>query len=123
MCGIAGIVRVSAHGTPPHRAELKRMIERLHHRGPDGLGLYEDGQAGLAHARLSIIDLEGGSQPIHNEDRSVWVVFNGEIFNYIELRAALEDSGHTFYTHSDTEVIVHLYEQYGTDFVHHLNGQ
>ena len=99
------------------------MIERLHHRGPDGYGYYEDAQAGLAHARLSIIDLEGGSQPIHNEDRSVWVVFNGEIFNYIELRAELEGSGHSFYTRSDTEVLVHLYEQHGLEFLHHLNGQ
>lgn len=99
------------------------MIERLHHRGPDGFGYYEDTQVGLAHARLSIIDIESGGQPIHNEDRSVWVAFNGEIFNYIELRSELEASGHRFYTHSDTEVIVHLYEQHGLDFVHRLNGQ
>lgn len=99
------------------------MIERLHHRGPDGFGYYEDTQVGLAHARLSIIDLESGGQPIHNEDRSVWVAFNGEIFNYIELRGELEASGHRFYTHSDTEVIVHLYEQHGLDFLHRLNGQ
>lgn len=99
------------------------MIERLYHRGPDGYGHYEDGHVGLAHARLSIIDLAGGSQPIHNEDRTVWLVFNGEIFNYVELRVALEQAGHVFYTCSDTEVIVHLYEQYGLDFVHSLNGQ
>ena len=123
MCGIAGIIGLSPRGAAPQRAELARMIESLHHRGPDGVGFYQDPQVGLAHARLSIIDLEGGRQPIHNEDQSVWVVFNGEIFNYIELRAALEERGHTFYTHSDTEVIVHLYEQYGSDFVHHLNGQ
>lgn len=123
MCGIAGIVGLSPQSPAPQRAELRRMIERLHHRGPDGFGFYQDGQVGLAHARLSIIDLEGGSQPIHNEDRSVWVVFNGEIFNYIELRAQLERSGHIFYTRSDTEVIVHLYERHGLDFVHRLNGQ
>ena len=123
MCGIAGIVRLSQKGAVPQRAELREMIERLHHRGPDGYGYYEDVQVGLAHARLSIIDLEGGSQPIHNEDRSVWVVFNGEIFNYIELRAELESSGHRFYTQSDTEVLVHLYEQHGLEFLHHLNGQ
>ncbi len=99
------------------------MITRLHHRGPDGYGFYLDEQVGLAHARLSIIDLEGGDQPIHNEDGSIQVVFNGEIFNYIELRQALEPLGHRFYTHSDTEVIVHLYEQYGDRFVEHLNGQ
>jgi len=123
MCGIAGIVRLSQEGAAPQRVELREMIERLHHRGPDGYGYFADAQAGLAHARLSIIDLEGGGQPIHNEDRSVWVVFNGEIFNYIELRAELEGSGHSFYTHSDTEVLVHLYEQHGLEFLHHLNGQ
>ena len=99
------------------------MIGMLHHRGPDGYGFYTDDEVGLAHARLSIIDLEGGWQPIHNEDKTVWVVFNGEIFNYIELRQALEQEGHRFYTHSDTEVIVHLYEQHGDDFVQQLNGQ
>ncbi len=99
------------------------MIKRLHHRGPDDTGFHCDGPIGLAHARLSIIDLAGGNQPIHNEDKTVWVVFNGEIFNYLELRATLEAQGHRFYTHSDTEVIVHLYEQYDIDFVRHLNGQ
>jgi asparagine synthase (glutamine-hydrolysing) len=123
MCGIAGIVALSPQGAAPQRVELEQMITRLHHRGPDGFGFYEDGRAGLAHARLSIIDVAGGGQPIHNEDRSVWVVFNGEIVNYVELRAELELRDHAFYTRSDTEVIVHLYEQHGIDFVHHLNGQ
>jgi asparagine synthase (glutamine-hydrolysing) len=122
MCGIAGIISLGARVTPDD-AELRRMIAQLHHRGPDGYGFHRDGPVGLAHARLSIIDLSGGSQPIHNEDKTVWVVFNGEIFNYIELRAELEKQGHRFYTHSDTEVIVHLYEQYGDDFANHLNGQ
>ena len=122
MCGIAGILDLHGH-RPPQRGELEAMISRLHHRGPDGRGVYAEGPAGLAHARLSIIDLEGGAQPIHNEDRSVWVVFNGEIFNYLELRAELEAQGHRFYTHSDTEVIVHLYEQHGDAFVSRLNGQ
>ena len=99
------------------------MVGALRHRGPDGFGFYTDDGFGMAHARLSIIDLEGGWQPIHNEDRTVWVAFNVEIFNYIELRRTLEKGGHSFYTHSDTEVIVHLYEQYGDDFVQHLNGQ
>jgi asparagine synthase (glutamine-hydrolysing) len=99
------------------------MIRALQHRGPDGLSVRVDGAVGLAHARLSIIDLAGGWQPIHNEDESVWVVFNGEIFNYVELRRDLEQQGHRFYTHSDTEVIVHLYEQYGDGFVRYLNGQ
>jgi asparagine synthase (glutamine-hydrolysing) len=122
MCGIAGILSGPA-AAPPRPDELNAMIGTLHHRGPDGNGLYCQGEMGLAHARLSIIDLAGGDQPIHNEDQSVWVVFNGEIFNYIELRAELERAGHRFYTHSDTEVIVHLYEQHGDDFVQHLNGQ
>ncbi len=99
------------------------MIQTLHHRGPDGQGFYNDARCGLAHARLSIIDLSHGDQPMANEDRTVWTVFNGEIFNYIELRAALLKAGHTFRTQSDTEVIVHLYEEYGTRFVEHLNGQ
>jgi asparagine synthase (glutamine-hydrolysing) len=126
MCGIAGILNLTDRLTdraPPQPAELARMIEALHHRGPDGYGYFHDQTCGLAHARLSIIDISGGNQPIHNEDRSVWVVFNGEIFNYIELRAELEQLGHRFYTHSDTEVIVHLYEQHGSRFVDHLNGQ
>ena len=122
MCGIAGILNTS-FGPPPARPELSAMIGMLRHRGPDGFGYYADDVLGMAHARLSIIDLEGGWQPIHNEDKTVWVVFNGEIFNYIELRQTLEASGHRFYTHSDTEVIVHLYEQYGDEFVQHLNGQ
>jgi asparagine synthase (glutamine-hydrolysing) len=122
MCGIAGIVNIST-GPSPAKPELAAMIGTLHHRGPDGNGFYVDDKVGLAHARLSIIDLEGGWQPIHNEDKTVWVVFNGEIFNYIELRQALEHEGHKFYTHSDTEVIVHLYEQHGDDFVQQLNGQ
>ncbi len=99
------------------------MIVKLRHRGPDGYGFHVDGDIGLAHARLSIIDLAGGKQPIANEDQTVWVVFNGEIFNYVELRSGLARAGHIFSTQSDTEVIVHLYEQYGEEFVRHLNGQ
>lgn len=122
MCGLAGIFGQDG-GRPPVRSELARMIAPLHHRGPDGNGFYTHGPVGLAHARLSIIDLAGGSQPIHNEDETIWVVFNGEIFNYVELREFLQGHGHRFYTHSDTEVLVHLYEHYGIDFVQHLNGQ
>lgn len=107
----------------PDRSTLEDMVSLLHHRGPDGYGYYQDERVGLAHARLSIIDLAGGDQPIHNETRTVYTIFNGEIFNYIELRRDLEQRGHQFYTHSDTEVIVHLYEEYGADFVQHLNGQ
>jgi asparagine synthase (glutamine-hydrolysing) len=122
MCGIAGIFSNDS-APPPRPEELAAMIRAIRYRGPDGDGFLCEDRVGLAHARLSIIDLAGGQQPIHNEDESVWVVFNGEIFNYVELRAQLEQAGHRFYTHSDTEVIVHLYEQHGEDFVDFLNGQ
>lgn len=122
MCGIAGIARIGGN-REISRLELERMIHSLRHRGPDGFGFHQDHEVGLAHARLSIIDLSTGDQPIRNEDGTVWVVFNGEIFNYLELRSELETLGHRFYTTSDTEVIVHLYEEHGDDFVDHLNGQ
>ena len=122
MCGIAGILSQGA-AAPPSQADLSAMIGSLRHRGPDGVGFYCRDEIGFAHSRLSIIDLASGDQPIHNEDQSVWVTFNGEIFNYVELRAELERKGHRFYTQSDTEVIVHLYEDHGEDFVAHLNGQ
>jgi len=121
MCGIAGIL--SSGGAPARPDELAAMIGALSHRGPDGTGFYRDAECGLAHARLSIIDHAGGRQPIHNEDQSVWVSFNGEIFNYIELRRELEAAGHRFYTQSDTEVLVHAYEEYGERFLERLNGQ
>lgn len=122
MCGLAGLINLGSHALPD-KGQLASMIGALQHRGPDGTGFYADAHVGLAHARLSIIDLATGDQPVHNEDRSVWVVFNGEIFNYIELRADLIRDGHSFYTQSDTEVLVHLYERDGVDFVRHLNGQ
>ncbi|MDA8361461.1 MAG: asparagine synthase (glutamine-hydrolyzing) [Gammaproteobacteria bacterium] len=122
MCGIAGIVS-TRQGRPPRQEEVEAMVGCLRHRGPDGSGVYVDETAALGHARLSIIDLAGGAQPLANEDRSVWVTFNGEIFNYIELKRMLRGLGHKFATNSDTEVIVHLYEEYGVDFVAHLNGQ
>ena len=122
MCGIAGLW--SPAGTaPPRTGEIGAMVRALHHRGPDGQGVRIDGPIGLGHARLSIIDLEGGAQPLANEDDRIWVVFNGEIFNYLELRAQLLRQGHQFRTASDTEVLVHLYEQHGDAFVEHLNGQ
>ena len=123
MCGIAGVLDWRAGEVGPRQSELVAMIAQLHHRGPDGYGYLVQGPIGFAHARLSIIDIAGGNQPIFNEDRSIAVIFNGEIFNYIELRAELEQRGHRFYTHSDTEVIVHAYEQFGDDFVQRLNGQ
>lgn len=122
MCGISGIYDFTANSRISLDV-LRAMILALHHRGPDEFGIYRDEQVGLASARLSIIDLEGGSQPICNEDGTVWIVFNGEVFNYIELRPILEKKGHHFSTKTDTEVILHLYEEYGTDCLSLLNGQ
>jgi asparagine synthase (glutamine-hydrolysing) len=122
MCGVAGIFALPTEG-PPSLETLRRMIAMLDHRGPDAYGLYRDSRVGLAHARLSIIDLEHGYQPLSNEDGSVWLSFNGEIFNYIELRAELQRKGHRFRTEGDSEVIVHLYEEYGADAWTRLNGQ
>ncbi len=122
MCGIAGLF-VSANAAPPRVSELEAMVAMLGHRGPDGYGIYRDGRAGLAHARLSIIDLSGGAQPMTNEDESLWITFNGEIFNYLELRTELEAAGHVFRTRSDTEAIVHAYEQWGDGAWARFNGQ
>jgi len=122
LCGIAGIILEPGHDPVPFEP-LRRMAAMLGHRGPDGYGLYRDDSIGLAHTRLSIIDLTGGAQPIHNEDRSIWITFNGEIFNYVELRETLEGLGHRFYTHSDTEVIVHSFEEYGDKAWSKFNGQ
>jgi asparagine synthase (glutamine-hydrolysing) len=120
MCGIVGIVRND--GKPVDEQLLSRMNDAIRHRGPDDDGFYVNGSAGLAMRRLAIIDLKSGAQPIHNQDRSSWIVFNGEIYNYLELREKLEKLGHTFYTNSDTEAIVHAYDQYGTDCPNHLRG-
>ncbi|MBX3710757.1 MAG: asparagine synthase (glutamine-hydrolyzing) [Lysobacter sp.] len=122
VCGIAGFSGADVRPDEAHPL-LRRMIHTLAHRGPDGFGFHADDGIGLAHARLSIIDLSTGDQPIHNPPRTVWTVFNGEIFNYVELRRELEAEGRVFYTQSDTEVIVHLYDRDGDDFVQHLNGQ
>ena len=121
MCAIAGICN-SRNGKIDTRV-LERMIGMVRHRGPDESGLYSDSGIGLANARLSIIDLSSGHQPIHNEDGSLWITFNGEVFNYVELRKELLSRGHVFSTHSDTEVILHLYEERGEDCVRDLNGQ
>jgi asparagine synthase (glutamine-hydrolysing) len=120
MCGICGIAQLD--GSRPDRDELERMNGALVHRGPDSAGLMVDGPVGLAMRRLSIIDLAGGDQPIANEDGTVHVIQNGEIYNYRELREELEAQGHRFRTHSDTEVIVHLYEQHGTGAFERLRG-
>lgn len=121
MCGIAGIL--TDRGRTPERQSLERMVGALAHRGPDGSGMHIEPGVGLGHTRLSIIDVDGGAQPIHNETSSIWITYNGEIFNYVELRKDLETRGHRFYTHTDTEVIVHLYEERGERFVDELNGQ
>jgi asparagine synthase (glutamine-hydrolysing) len=121
MCGIAGIVDLG--NSPDSRDIMARMTGFLHHRGPDAAGMYANGPAVLGHTRLSIIDLSGGDQPIHNEDRTLWVVFNGEIFNYPELGEELVRCGHRFYTKSDTEILIHAYEQYGPQMLQRLNGQ
>lgn len=122
MCGITGIL--ASKSAPPVSAdELRRMVAMLVNRGPDGYGMYRDERAALGHTRLSLVDLEGGSQPIRNGDGSVWLVFNGEIFNYVELRRELKALGHSFYTEGDSEVIVQAYERYGPDAWRMFNGQ
>jgi asparagine synthase (glutamine-hydrolysing) len=121
MCGIAGIFNLD--GAAVASEPLCGMIRMLGHRGPDDTGFYAGNGVGLAHARLSIIDLAGGKQPMCNEDRSLWITFNGEIFNYLELKQELVSKGHRFATLSDTEVILHLYEEKGEDCVRYMNGQ
>ena len=119
MCGIAGQFSFTSS---PAIDTLEEMNTRVAHRGPDDAGIFQDGPVGLAHRRLSIIDLETGAQPIYNEDDSVVVIFNGEIYNYQSLRESLSSAGHEFTTETDTEVLVHLYEDYGPSFVGQLEG-
>ncbi|HET9406357.1 MAG TPA: asparagine synthase (glutamine-hydrolyzing) [Candidatus Sulfotelmatobacter sp.] len=121
MCGIAGILK--SDNAAVDRTELCRMISTLHYRGPDAQGFHIAGPLGFAHARLSIIDLQSGDQPMSTVDRRYWITFNGEIFNYIELREELISKGHSFATRSDTEVILNAYREYGEDCVRHFNGQ
>ncbi len=123
MCGIVGRVNLTGDRDPISIELLSNMVSAVRHRGPDEFGYYRDNYAGLAHARLSIIDLASGQQPISNEDQTLWIVFNGEIFNYIELKKELQDRGHQFRTQSDTEVIVHAYEQWGNSCFEKFNGQ
>lgn len=120
MCGIVGTVRRDGQAADP--ALLERMCAALEHRGPDQRGIHADGAAGLGIQRLRVVDLEGGDQPIYNEDRSIAVVLNGEIYNFRELRRRLEAAGHRFATAGDTETIVHLYEEEGLDCVRSLDG-
>src|SRR5262245_15400186 len=121
MCGIAGYVNWS--GAPIAPDVLKRMVSALRHRGPDDAGVVVDESVGFGHARLSILDLAGGRQPMSNEDGSLWITFNGEIFNYLELQCDLRKRGHRFATRSDTEVILHAYREKGERCVDDFNGQ
>lgn len=123
MCGIAGIFNFTSR-KPVDRKQIEKMRDMMVHRGPDGSGLYldDDNYLGLAHRRLSIIDISGGAQPMGNGDKSVWLVFNGEIYNFPELKSELQGRGHKFVTNSDTEVIIHFYEEYGEMNFHRLNG-
>jgi asparagine synthase (glutamine-hydrolysing) len=120
MCGITGFVNGGGHEAD--RALVERMTATLAHRGPDGDGFYCEGPVALGHRRLSIIDIAGGGQPMSNEDDSIWVSYNGELYNELEIRAELEAKGHRYRTGSDTESLVHLYEEQGPDFVRRLNG-
>ena len=122
MCGIAGILN-RASDEPVTEGALRQMLALIRHRGPDEFGIFLDDGVGLGSARLSIIDLGHGQQPIGNEDGSLWIVFNGEIFNYPELRPELEARGHQFTTNTDTEVLLHLFEEFGPDCLARLNGQ
>ena len=121
MCGITGFVSAK-HDLEEAKKTLKAMADLIAHRGPDGEGFYVDERAALGHRRLSIIDLEGGSQPMFNEDKTLVTVFNGEIYNFMELRGQLEAAGHVFATHSDTEVLLHGYEEWGEALPEKLRG-
>src|SRR5215469_4448182 len=121
MCGISGILKLD--GSMADDSRLRLMIATLRHRGPDANGINLFGPCGLAHARLSIIDLSGGAQPMSSADGRLWITFNGEIFNYIELQEELQSRGHRFLTRSDTEVILNAYSEWGERCVHRFNGQ
>ena len=121
MCGIAGFFALQPRPVAP-RAVLERMVEAVRHRGPDAAGIYLDSRAGLGHRRLSIIDLSGGKQPLSTADGELWITFNGEIFNYVELTAELAGRGRVFRTRSDTETILHAYAEYGPECVEKFNG-
>lgn len=121
MCGICGII-TTEKSKEIRDGDINSMVSVLYHRGPDDKGILLDRKAALGVRRLSIIDLKSGHQPIHNEDKTIWVILNGMIYNFLELRRHLEGKGHIFYTQTDTEVIVHLYEEYGSDCVSRLNG-
>ena len=122
MCGIAGYVNVSGEAEADTGSHIERMADVISHRGPDGSGFYRDMCAVLGHRRLSIIDLSLGSQPMANEDETLWIVYNGEIFNHASLRPLLEAAGHRYRTHCDTETILHSFEQHGPASVEQFRG-
>src|SRR6202521_4509325 len=121
MCGIAGILEFGRDARAS-AAALREMCRVISHRGPDDDGFYTDGSVGIGMRRLSIVDVAGGHQPISNEDGTLWIVFNGEIYNHLVLREQLIARGHRYGTHSDTETVIHLFEEYGSDCVQHLRG-
>src|ERR1700683_3716997 len=121
MCGICGVVDLTG-AQPPAREHVEAMAQTIFHRGPDDAGYYVRPPIAFGFRRLSIVDIAGGHQPMSNEDGTIWIAFNGEIYNHAELRPDLERRGHRYKTRSDTETIVHLYEEYGDDCVHHLRG-
>jgi len=121
MCGICGVLFPNSFGRVSRDA-LESMNRQMRHRGPDDEGYFVSDNVGLAMRRLSIIDVESGHQPLANENEDIWIVFNGEIYNHTDLRKDLEAEGHHYRTHSDTETIVHAYEEYGTACVQHLRG-
>ena len=121
MCGICGVFDLTGSGRADP-AVVRGMCQRIRHRGPDGDGFYVAPNAALGMRRLSIIDVKGSDQPLYNEDRSLALVFNGEIYNYRELRAGLLERGHRFQTEGDGETILHLYEEHGLDLFRHLRG-
>ena len=122
MCGIAGYIQLKGESTPD-RELVARMVASIRHRGPDEFGMYIDRKCVLGQARLSIIDLAGGSQPLTNETATLWITYNGEVYNYLELREELIKLGHQFKTNSDTEVILHAFEQWDIDCLTKFNGQ
>ena len=122
MCGLVGYVDLR-NERKAEREILVKMADSIIHRGPDGSGYFTEDNIGLGFRRLSIIDLEGGHQPMRNEDGSIVLVCNGEIYNYRDLRGTLKQKGHVFRTDCDVEVLLHLYEEYGADFLNQLNGQ
>src|SRR5215472_2921509 len=121
MCGICGQYNFR-NQAPVQKANLEAMTNSMAHRGPDDEGYFIAGPLGFGFRRLSIIDLAGGHQPMSDKEETVWIIFNGEIYNYKELRAELRNKGHQFRTNSDTEVIVYGYKEWGTDVFNHLNG-